>query len=124
MTRREQRINIMICLYQYLLIGNDINEIVKDVYAKEFDDINEFSKEIIDFALACQDELIKITNSRLEDYTFERLGYVEQAIVLSSLSEIALANIDRAIIINEAVEIAKIYCDDIAFKLINGILDK
>ncbi len=124
MKRRDQRINIMIVLYQHLLIGADINELVENQFKESFENIDDFSKEILDFALSCENELIEITNSRLDEWTFDRLGFVEQGLILMALSEIALDNTSKAIIINEAVEIAKIYCDDDAFKLLNGVLDK
>ena len=51
-------------------------------------------------------------------------GYVEQAILLAACAEFDLKITQAPIIINEAVELAKIYCDDTAFKLINGVLDR
>ena len=57
-------------------------------------------------------------------WEFERLGFVEQAILLMSAEELLHQDTDRAVVINEAVEIAKIYCDDDAPKLINGVLDQ
>ena len=62
-------------------------------------------------------------DNNLNGWSFDRLGYTEQAILLLALAELALDN-DKKVVINEAVELAKQFCDDKAFKLINGVLDK
>lgn len=124
MTRREQRIRIMNCIYQYLLTKKDIDDILEDNI-----DIND--KESIEFIVTNAigvigeiDLLKKQIEPLLIDYRFTRLGYVEQALLLLSTYQLNLKEIDRAIIINEAIEIAKEYCDDEAPRFINGILDK
>ena len=63
-------------------------------------------------------------NNHLHEWSFDRLGYVEQAILLLAASELETGDLDRAIIVNEAIELTKKYCDDAAYKLINGVLDK
>lgn len=55
-------------------------------------------------------------------WTFERLSYLEQAILLVSCQELQNGELDRKIIINEAVELAKQYCDEKSYRFINGIL--
>ncbi len=124
MTRRQQRITIMTCIYQYLLTGKDINEIFDENL-----DINE--KESLSFiientvgVLNNLDELIDQIEPKLVDYQFDRLGYVEQSLLLLSAYQLNQHNIDRAVIINEAIEIAKKYCDDKSPKFINGVLDQ
>ena len=41
-----------------------------------------------------------------------------------SAQELKRKETDKAVIINEAIEIAKLYCDEDAPKLINGVLDR
>ncbi|HPX46147.1 MAG TPA: transcription antitermination factor NusB [Bacteroidales bacterium] len=124
MTRREQRIRIMNCIYQHLLTEKKIDDILEDNI-----DIND--KESIEFIVTNTigvigelDALIKQIEPLLIDYRFKRLGYVEQALLLLSTYQLNLKQIDKPIIINEAIEIAKMYCDDEAPRFINGILDK
>ena len=123
MTRREQRIKIMTCIYQYLLTGKNIDDIFSE-------NLNLDDKESIPFiinntvgVLNNLDELIGQIEPYLTDYQFERLGYVEQSILLMSAYQLNEGEIDRPVIINEAIEIAKIYCDKEAPKFINGVLD-
>lgn len=124
MTRREQRIRIMNCIYQHLLTKKKIDDILEDNI-----DIND--KESIEFIVTNTigvigelDALVKQIEPLLIDYRFKRLGYIEQALLLLSTYQLNLKQIDKPIIINEAIEIAKIYCDDEAPRFINGILDR
>ena len=113
----------MTCIYQYLLTGKNIDDIFSE-------NLNLDDKESIPFiinntvgVLNNLDELIGQIEPYLTDYQFERLGYVEQSILLMSAYQLNEGEIDRPIIINEAIEIAKIYCDKEAPKFINGVLD-
>lgn len=49
---------------------------------------------------------------------------LEQSILLISLQEILQNDIPKPIVINEAIKLAKKFCDDDSYKLINGILDQ
>ncbi|MBR5048418.1 MAG: transcription antitermination factor NusB [Erysipelotrichaceae bacterium] len=123
MTRREQRIRIMTCIYQYLLTGQDID----DIFAEnlDIDDKESISYIVNNTAgvLNNLDDLIGQIEPFLTDYQFDRLGYLEQSILLMSAYELDQKQIDRPVIINEAIEIAKKYCDKDAPKFINGVLD-
>ena len=84
---------------------------------------DDYFNQVLDNLFNNYVEYKNYINENLNGWTFDRLGYTEQAILLLSLSELALKN-DKNVVINEAVELAKQFCDDKAFKLINGILDK
>ena len=68
--------------------------------------------------------MIKKVDDRLIDWDYERLGYIEQAILLLGIVEITLLGYDKPIVIDEAIILAKEYCDEDTYKLINGILDQ
>ena len=59
----------------------------------------------------------------LKDWTFERLNYLEQAILLSAYTQNKYMEQPKIIAINVAVDLAKKYCDDNSYKFINGVLD-
>ena len=124
MTRREQRIKIMTCIYQYLLTGKDIDEILdENVDIDDKESISYIINNTIG-SLNNLDELVGMIEPYLNQYNFDRLGYLEQSILLMSAYELNRGEIDRPVIINEAIEIAKKYCDEDAPKFINGVLDK
>ena len=113
----------MTCIYQYLLTGKDID----DIFAEnlDIDDKDSISYIVNNTAgvLNNLDDLIGQIEPFLTDYQFDRLGYLEQSILLMSAYELNQKQIDRPVIINEAIEIAKKYCDKDAPKFINGVLD-
>ena len=65
---------------------------------------------------------LEVSSYLKEGWTFSRLSYLEQAILLVACFEIKNQELDKKIIANEAVELAKKYCDEHSYKFINGIL--
>ena len=59
----------------------------------------------------------------LKEWDYDGIGKVEKAIMRLGAYEILIEKTDRAIIINEAVELAKELADDKAPQFINGVLD-
>lgn len=70
-----------------------------------------------------EDRYILDINLFLKDWTFERLAYVDQAILLLAIAEMNLKQDDVAVIIDEAIRLAKTYSDDEAYAYINAVLD-
>lgn len=124
MKRRKQRETIMTCIYQYLLLNTDIDTIFEDNLDLDDKGSIQFIVSVTVDALNNFEEYTEQINQYLNDWTFDRLGYVEQAILLMAASEIHSKELDKAIIVNEAVELTKHYCDEEAYKLINGVLDR
>lgn len=132
-SRRKQRVNAMLALYQVFLLNRDIEDVFEDIdYILNegepaflpFSELEEPIKTMLIDAYEHQNIVIEKINEQLSDWDFVRLGVLEQAILFLAVSEMVYETADRAIIINEAVDIAKLYCDDEAFKLVNGVLDK
>ena len=69
------------------------------------------------------DSSIKDISNYLKDWKFERLNYVEQAILLSAYTQNKYMNQPKQVAINVAVDLAKKYADDNSYKFINGVLD-
>ena len=125
MKRRDQRISVMTCIYQYLLTEKPLDDIFDDNL--DIDDKKSISF-IVNSTVNTINNIPELTEEIKKHLTanwdFDRLGFIEQAILLMSAEELLHQDTDRAVVINEAVEIAKIYCDDDAPKLINGVLDQ
>lgn len=122
-SRHKLRERAMTCLYQSFLLKNDIKQIVYD--NSESNSIDPFLYTVTIDAIAYKDDYIEKINGALrDDWQFERLGFVEQAILIMACCELDLETAPRAIVIDEAITLAKKYCDDETYKLINGVLDK
>jgi N utilization substance protein B len=87
-----------------------------------FDQTNELITDLLE-KLPIIDEMI---SSNLTNYTINRLSYYDRAIIRHSIYEVKYLNTPKAIIINEAIEITKIYTDlddEKQHKFTNKLLD-
>lgn len=120
LNRHEYRENIVFALYQHLLLNKDLNSCFEDNFAE---DDNEFVIKIRDDLIRNEKAYIEEISQYLNKWLFARLNLVEQAILLESVSEIKLKLNDKAVTIDEAVILTKKYCDEEAYRYINGVLD-
>ena len=123
MNRHEQREKAMIAVYQYLLVSRDIEELIADTFNTEENEPDEYFIRIVHQSVENKERYEQYINNVLKGWTFERLGCIEKAILLNGCSEFDLKQLQAAVIIDEYVTIAKEYCDEEAFKLINRVLD-
>lgn len=123
--RSELRKLCMTILYQIIVyeknnIKYDINEVIHEVSEVE----NEFIKEIVYGVITYKKEIDAKANEYLEDWTIDRLGNTDQAILRIGIFELLYTDTPEIVCINEAIELAKAYSDDSVRKMINGVLDK
>jgi len=123
--RSELRKKIMTILYQINVydknkITYDVEDVIKEV--TEID--NEFVKEIVYGVITYKNDIDKIANENLNNWTIDRLGNTDQAILRMGIYELLYTSTPEIVSINEAVELAKAYSDDDVRKMINGVLDK
>ena len=118
--RHEYREKIVFALYQHLLLHKDLNACFEDNFESDND---EFLAAIREDLAKNKDVYITEISKHLNKWTFDRLNLVEQAIILEAVSEIHLGLNDTAVVIDEAVILAKQYCDEESYKYINGVLD-
>lgn len=124
MTRSELRIKIMTILYQINIyaknkIDYQVEQVMKDVLEVE----NEFVKDIVYGVITYQNEIDKIANQYLNNWTIDRLGNTDQAILRIGIYELLYTSTPEIVAINEAIELAKSYSDDEVRKMINAVLD-
>ena len=125
LTRSQLRKNIMTILYQiniYKLnnIEYNIDDIIKDVNPID----NEFVKDMVYGVITNINELDKIANKYLKNWTIDRLGNTDQSIIRMGIYELLYMDTPDIVAINEAVELAKLYSDDDVKNMINALLDK
>lgn len=119
LNRHEYREKIVFSLYQHLLLHKDLNSCFDDNLEEEDEYVIALRNDLI----ANKDAYIEEISKYLNKWSFERLNLVEQAILLETVSEISQGLNDKAVVIDEAVIMAKEYCDEEAYKYINGVLD-
>ena len=120
LNRHEYRERLVFVLYQHLLLDKDLYECFRDTFE---DDDDLFINTVVQDLHENEEKYIEEIGQYLKSWTFDRLNYIEQAILLAAVSEMKLGINDRSVIIDEAVILAKEYCDEESYKYINGVLD-
>ncbi|MBR2553128.1 MAG: transcription antitermination factor NusB [Erysipelotrichaceae bacterium] len=123
MTRHEMREKIVFALYRHLLLRRDILSEIDEFDEQESEE-KEYASEILKDVYENEGLYIEEISQYLPNWNFDRENYVEQALLLAAVSELKLQKTDRAIVLDEAVQIAKKYCDEDSYRYINGVLDK
>ena len=124
MNRHEQRVIAMQSVYQHLLLGKDIRKCVFDVM-KGSNDIDGYLYSLTMGTVENKEVFEQKINELLrDDWNFDRLSMLEQAILLISFQEILANDTPKPVVINESITLAKKYCDDNSYKLLNGVLDQ
>lgn len=122
--RSELRKIIMTVLYQISVYkSNKIKYDIKDVIKESLEVENEFVNAIVYGVEENITKLDEIANKYLKDWTIDRLGKTDQAILRMSLYELLYTDTPDIVCINEAVELAKEYSDDKVKNMINAVLD-
>lgn len=123
--RSEARKIIMTILYQIVVYEKnkmiyDVEEVIKENL--EID--NEFIKDIVYGVITYQNDIDKIANKYLKNWTIDRLGNTDIAILRMGIYELLYTDTPSIVSINEAIELAKLYSDEDVAKMINAVLDK
>ena len=125
LSRSELRNKIMTILYQINVYKqNKMNFNIDDVINEVLDYENEFVKDIVYGVVTYQNEIDSLANKYLNNWTIDRLGNTDSAILRVGIYELVYTDTPPIVAINEAIELAKNYSDDDVRKMINGVLDK
>lgn len=125
LNRSELRKKIMTILYQINIyeknkIKFDVDSVIKEVC--EID--NEFVKDMVYGVITYKNDIDKLANKYLNNWTIDRLGNTDQAILRMGIYELVYTDTPEVVAINEAIELAKLYSDDDVKNMINGVMDK
>jgi N utilization substance protein B len=110
-----------------VLYKADLLDLEVDAAAREFEsehklELSEYARSVIDGVAAQRKKLDESIQTNLSEWTLDRLGAVERAILRLSTWELESGGVPKEIAIDEAVELAKRYASPEAAKLINGVL--
>ncbi|MBP7769988.1 MAG: transcription antitermination factor NusB [Aliarcobacter sp.] len=125
-TRTQARESVIGLLYAYDL-GNEgivkfVDEILED--KKIRNQQKEFALKLFNGTVGNIEKIDEEIKLYLTQGTLEDLGSVEKSILRLAVYEILFENLQKAIVINEAIELSKKLASDGAPKFVNGLLDK
>ncbi len=124
MTRTESRQEIIKILYQINILEKIHSNYKIDDLVDELENPNEFIKETITGIQDNKNKLEELANKYLkEKWTIDRLSIPDQGILLLGIYELLYTDTPNKVVIDEAINLSKLYSDDDIPKLINGVLD-
>ncbi|WP_121627955.1 transcription antitermination factor NusB [Poseidonibacter antarcticus] len=125
-TRTQARESVIGLLYAYDLGNEGIVKYVDDILEdkKIRNKQKEFALNLFNGVIDNIEEIDKEIVSHLNQGTLADIGSVEKSILRLAIYEIKYEDLEKAIIINEAIELSKRLASDGAPKFMNGLLDK
>ena len=123
----------MTVIYNELLdhsIGNDqyfrnANELIEEISETPFNEVDDFIKNSVALCLKNYGVAVKAIEPYLIGWDWKRLPLLTQSILIMSYTHFYLVEkVDKKIVINTAVSLAKKYVDPKQAKFINAILDE
>ena len=132
--RTITREKAMTVLYQILLYKkNNINYIIEDVINEMMESLEledrkkidlEFLSSLVNGVLDNLNEIDSNISKYLENWSIDRLGLTDQAIIRIGTYELLYTDTPNLVCINEAIELSKDFSDEKVVGMINGVLDK
>ena len=124
MTRTESRQEIIKILYQINILEKIHSNYKVNDLIEELDESNDFINETINGIIANKYILEELANKYLKDkWSIDRLSIPDQGILLLGIYELLYTDTPNKVVIDEAINLSKLYSDDDMPKLINGVLD-
>ena len=124
-TRTQAREAVVSLLYAYDSGNEEITSLAPEIL-----DEKRIKNKQQEFALSLFNGVLKkLTNvdeqvsKHLKEWDIQRIGGIERAILRLGVYELCFTSTDAPIVINEAIELAKLYGSDNAPRFINGVLD-
>ncbi|HQD91727.1 MAG TPA: transcription antitermination factor NusB [Bacilli bacterium] len=131
MKRNNSRVRAMIILYNYDLTkeldSEGISEIINNNIEEEFPIDIDFSNDLIRGVINNLSNIDELINNHLENYTIDRLSYVDRNIIRLAVYEMLYLDHPIEIVINEYLNISREFTqienyDTVKFN--NAVLDK
>tara|TARA_B110000438_G_C15573986_1_gene546648 strand:+ start:131 stop:568 length:438 start_codon:yes stop_codon:yes gene_type:complete len=124
--RRIGREAVLQALYASVMTGEDSDKILKDTLNRRSYESNlikyitDLFESAIDNKEWCEDQI----KSRLNNWEFDRVALLDRLLLIVAISEIYfIEDVPPKVSISEAIEIAKIYCNEDSSSFVNGVLD-
>lgn len=118
--RRNARRQAVFLLYQQDLLKRELDSALDPGEREEMD---AYASQLIKGVTSHEDDIDTLLGRHLSGWRVERLGVLERAILRVAAYELlGEAQVPVAVIVDEAVNLAKRFCSTEASALVNGIL--
>ena len=125
-TRTQARESVIGLFYAYDLGNEGIAKFVDDILEEKKirNKQKDFALNLFNGTIENIEKIDAEITSHLNQGTMEDIGSVEKSILRLAIYEILFEDLQKAIVINEAIELSKKLASDGAPKFVNGLLDK
>ena len=134
LSRNQTHLVIMTVIYNELVdfhysedkgFSRDAKELIQDMVGDTpYEEIDQYIKDMVLISLQKYGEIVNAYQPYLRNWKWERLPLLTQAILLMSYTHFYFVEkVDKKVVINIAVDLAKKYIDDKQAGFINAILD-
>ena len=134
LSRNQTHLVIMTVIYNELVdfhysedqtFSRDAKELIQDMVGDiPYEEIDPYIKNMVLITLQKYGEIVNAYQPYLRNWKWDRLPLLTQAILLMSYTHFYFVEkVDKKVVINIAVDLAKKYIDDKQAGFINAILD-
>ena len=85
---------------------------------------DSFSGQIVEGVVEHEEELVSYITPHLKNWTYDRLNKIDKVLLKMSSYEITYKDTPIKVIVDEYVELSKMYSDDDQYKFIHGVISK
>lgn len=124
MKRRTAREKALQALFQIDMSNSDPVEAIAHVLEETPND--EYLNHLVTGVVQHKEEIDELIKNHLEKWTIERIATVDRNLLRVAVYELMFHNesVPANVVLDEAIEIAKLYGDDQSSRFVNGILSK
>ena len=131
-SRNQSHFIIMTVIYDELadfVMGGgassrNANELIEEIAETPFDEVDPYIKRSVALTMQHYGEIVDAYKPLLVNWKWERIPLLTQAILLMSYAHFYyVEKVDKKVVINTAVDLAKKYVEEKQAKFINAILD-
>jgi len=124
-TRHQVRESIITLLYAEDIGNAGIEKFIDELFEEKKirNQQKEFALELYRGVKEHLNVIDEAINLHLKEWNLSEIGMLERAILRLGGYEILYSELDNAVVINEAIELAKKLCNETSPKFINGVLD-
>jgi N utilization substance protein B len=128
--RHRSRKRALQVLFEWDMRGESIDSAIQHYYDSLYSEENEqrpkpdrFMEELARGTVANAAEIDRLIESKAQNWRLERMAVVDRNILRLAIHELSTKALPAAVVIDEALELARQFAGDESISFINGILD-
>ncbi|NGQ94707.1 transcription antitermination factor NusB [Brevibacillus sp. SYP-B805] len=123
MKRRTAREKAVQCLFQIDMADVQLDDAIAMVLEENDETDTEYMRYLVKNTLQHLPEIDAEIKKYLRGWQLERIANVDRAILRLAFFELMhVAEIPEKVVLNEAIELAKLFSDEQSYRFVNGVL--